>query len=619
MTDTPSAAELIARARMMLPTLAARAAQGERDRCVARETIAEMQAAGLFRVLQAKRWGGYELDVGTCFEIEMALGEADMSVAWVYGVVGAAPLAAGALRRPRGAGRLGQGPTTLICSSLMPAGTATPAEGGFRHQRPLEICERLRSLRLGVSRWHRADAARCARGAAHLPSATQRLRDRRHLARAGAQGHRQPRHRGARTRSCRSIAREKYLRQFPRLRSGAFASTPGRSTGCRSARCSSAASRPARSARCRACSTPTSTTASCASAGCTATAASEDPLIQLTCAEVACAIDEMKTILHRNFSTLEDLRCARRDAAAQAAHRVQVPQSPAVAERCSVLAARLFKAAGTAGIFADQPFGRHPRRHQRRPPAHLEPVRADGRSFGATLFGVETTRTWCCRCMAGQRSGMVSRYIAALASRLLGCADGLRRAQDFPTRPITIVVPTGPGGGMEMVARMLCAETRAGVRQAVRDREPAGRRHQHRRGRGRARGARRPHAADGATSSTMAINASIYKSLPFDPIKDLMPVAAHTARVPFVLVVNPVVAGADRGRPGRARQGQARHAQLRHLRHRHRLAPVRRAVQDARPASKSPTCPTRAWCSRSTTCSAGICSSCSAICRRRCR
>jgi tripartite-type tricarboxylate transporter receptor subunit TctC len=41
-----------------------------------------------------------------------------------------------------------------------------------------------------------------------------------------------------------------------------------------------------------------------------------------------------------------------------------------------------------------------------------------------------------------------------------------------------------------------------------------------------------------ATSSTMAINASIYKTLPFDPLKDLMPVVLY-ARVPFVLVVNP--------------------------------------------------------------------------------
>ena len=55
-----------------------------------------MQAAGLFSVLQPKRWGGYELDIGTYFEVQMALGEGDMSVAWVYGVVGVHPWFAGA-------------------------------------------------------------------------------------------------------------------------------------------------------------------------------------------------------------------------------------------------------------------------------------------------------------------------------------------------------------------------------------------------------------------------------------------------------------------------------------------------------------------------------------------
>jgi 3-hydroxy-9,10-secoandrosta-1,3,5(10)-triene-9,17-dione monooxygenase len=87
----PSSAEMIARTRAMIPALRARAPQGERDRRLPKETIAEMQAAGLFKVLQPKRWGGYELDVLTYFEAQMALGEADMSVAWVYGVVGVHP------------------------------------------------------------------------------------------------------------------------------------------------------------------------------------------------------------------------------------------------------------------------------------------------------------------------------------------------------------------------------------------------------------------------------------------------------------------------------------------------------------------------------------------------
>jgi tripartite-type tricarboxylate transporter receptor subunit TctC len=41
-----------------------------------------------------------------------------------------------------------------------------------------------------------------------------------------------------------------------------------------------------------------------------------------------------------------------------------------------------------------------------------------------------------------------------------------------------------------------------------------------------------------ATSSTLAINVSLYKKLPYDPGKDLVPVALICS-VPFVLVVNP--------------------------------------------------------------------------------
>src|SRR5687767_12440133 len=87
----PTSEEIIARDRAMIPTLRAHASQGERERNIPKETIAELQAAGLFKVLQPKRWGGYEMSIGTYFDVQMALGEGDMSVAWVYGVVGVHP------------------------------------------------------------------------------------------------------------------------------------------------------------------------------------------------------------------------------------------------------------------------------------------------------------------------------------------------------------------------------------------------------------------------------------------------------------------------------------------------------------------------------------------------
>jgi 3-hydroxy-9,10-secoandrosta-1,3,5(10)-triene-9,17-dione monooxygenase len=63
-----------------------------------------------------------------------------------------------------------------------------------------------------------------------------------------------------------------------------------------------------------------------------------------------------------------------------------------VAERCSVLAARLFKAAGTAGIAAELPFGRIlsdinvGRQHISNQFEHL------GRAYGAFLFGIENNK-----------------------------------------------------------------------------------------------------------------------------------------------------------------------------------------------------------------------------------
>lgn len=53
-----------------------------------------MKAAGFFQVLQPRRWGGYEMDVHTCFEIEMALAEGDMSVASTFPTSSNRPAAA---------------------------------------------------------------------------------------------------------------------------------------------------------------------------------------------------------------------------------------------------------------------------------------------------------------------------------------------------------------------------------------------------------------------------------------------------------------------------------------------------------------------------------------------
>jgi 3-hydroxy-9,10-secoandrosta-1,3,5(10)-triene-9,17-dione monooxygenase len=87
----PTPGVLIERARAMIPALKSRARQCIADRDVPAETIVEMQAAGFFRVLQPKRWGGYEMHPNVFFDVQKLLAEGCMSTGWIYGVLGCHP------------------------------------------------------------------------------------------------------------------------------------------------------------------------------------------------------------------------------------------------------------------------------------------------------------------------------------------------------------------------------------------------------------------------------------------------------------------------------------------------------------------------------------------------
>jgi 3-hydroxy-9,10-secoandrosta-1,3,5(10)-triene-9,17-dione monooxygenase len=127
----PSANILVARARAMIPRLKARAAAAEAARKIPDETIAEMQEAGFFRVLQPKRWGGYEMDPQVFYDIQLALAEGCMSTGWVYGTVGGHPYEIALF--PDAAQRevWGEDESTLVSSSYQPVGQVERVEGGF--------------------------------------------------------------------------------------------------------------------------------------------------------------------------------------------------------------------------------------------------------------------------------------------------------------------------------------------------------------------------------------------------------------------------------------------------------------------------------------------------------
>lgn len=128
----PSAAELAARARAMIPTLKSRARQCVRDRNIPAETIAEMQEAGFFRILQPKRYGGYEMHPNVFFEVQKALAEGCMSTGWMYGVVGCHPYEMALFHDEAQAEVWGDDPSMLVSSTYQPVGKVTHVEGGFR-------------------------------------------------------------------------------------------------------------------------------------------------------------------------------------------------------------------------------------------------------------------------------------------------------------------------------------------------------------------------------------------------------------------------------------------------------------------------------------------------------
>ncbi len=129
---TPEAIELIARAKALAPKLAERAFAADRDGRVTGEVITEIADAGLFRVLQPKRWGGCEMDPRVFYTVQMALAEGCMSTAWMYGVVSVHPWQLSLFPEQAQQDVWGKDSGIRIASTYMPTGKAEPVDGGYK-------------------------------------------------------------------------------------------------------------------------------------------------------------------------------------------------------------------------------------------------------------------------------------------------------------------------------------------------------------------------------------------------------------------------------------------------------------------------------------------------------
>jgi 3-hydroxy-9,10-secoandrosta-1,3,5(10)-triene-9,17-dione monooxygenase len=131
-TAIPSREILVERARAMIPALKARSEAAVAARSVPAETVREMQEAGFFRVLQPKRYGGYEHDPQVFYDIQMTLAEGCMSTAWIYGVIGVHPFQLGLFDAKAQADVWSKDDSTLVSSSYQPVGKIERVEGGYR-------------------------------------------------------------------------------------------------------------------------------------------------------------------------------------------------------------------------------------------------------------------------------------------------------------------------------------------------------------------------------------------------------------------------------------------------------------------------------------------------------
>ncbi|HTZ92923.1 MAG TPA: flavin-dependent monooxygenase [Streptosporangiaceae bacterium] len=120
------------KARSLAPVLRERAFATEEARRVSDETIAELKEAGLFRILQPARFGGYELDPQVFLEVAMIISAACCSTGWVYSVIGVHNWQLGLMPEQAQEDVWGSDQDTLICSSYTPRGNVEIVDGGYR-------------------------------------------------------------------------------------------------------------------------------------------------------------------------------------------------------------------------------------------------------------------------------------------------------------------------------------------------------------------------------------------------------------------------------------------------------------------------------------------------------
>ena len=123
--------ELVARAAALAPQLRERVAEAEQIRKVPPANIEAVRKAGLFRVLQAKRYGGHQQSFRTHIDTIAAVGQGCGSTAWCMGVIHAHSWLMAHFPQAAQDETYGTNPDAIISAVIAPRGQAKPAKGGY--------------------------------------------------------------------------------------------------------------------------------------------------------------------------------------------------------------------------------------------------------------------------------------------------------------------------------------------------------------------------------------------------------------------------------------------------------------------------------------------------------
>lgn len=130
-TEAPTVEELVARAKELRPLLRKNAAQGDADRRTTEESIQALKDAGLFRLHQPKRYGGYETSARGLVDVSAAVGEADGGAAWVVSLLNSGAWLVGGFPEQAQDDVWGANPDALVAGVFSQKVFSRPVEGGY--------------------------------------------------------------------------------------------------------------------------------------------------------------------------------------------------------------------------------------------------------------------------------------------------------------------------------------------------------------------------------------------------------------------------------------------------------------------------------------------------------